>query len=609
MEFLFVVLMILITATTLTTLLKKRIEQTIPIAVVGIILIIYITGLFDHLEIGVILVEIINFLQIPFLIYTFVSKANQRKEWLKIIFTPGLFIYLTLFIASIFINKGRIFEDYDEYNHWGVMIKNMFSYHSYGTHPESIVSFNEYPPFTSIFQYLFVQIKGVFAEDVVITAQNILYFSFIIPITSKIKDKKDLSCAILCVILIIFMPMIFYVDFYVNILVDGMLGIVFAYILYSAYRKEKNVLFQVLQIFSGLAMLVLTKTQGMGIALFAIVIIGGRLFQQRKQLATKKQIKYFMIMITILLIFLISWNIKTINQPKRWDINRIGEVNLIDVIMGKADQKVYEIIEIYTRAFFYNSQFITEKKLTAFSCVIAILALSILLYQKICKEEKEKYQYYIITLFISMIIYFISLLWMYCTIFDPSEATILTSFSRYINTMLIAGVTFLSFILMQEKETIRASTLIGIISIILLLLPINNLKLKYSDIQGYILHSNEKRENKIKLESYKEKLTINDKILYVANTNVEEGIIQLALNRYIMMPISVHAVMPGTNGNIEKFQEDLKKDGYDYVYVYRATEVAKKEYSSIFENQEMKQDTLYKVQIINNQLFLKEINK
>jgi len=116
------------------------------------------------------------------------------------------------------MNKGRIFEDYDEYNHWGIMIKNMFLYNTYGTNPESIVVFNDYPPLTSIFQYLFIQIKGIYAEDVIIIAQNILYFSMMIPITKNITWKKDVKRIVLSTIIILFLPIIFYANFYMSYL-------------------------------------------------------------------------------------------------------------------------------------------------------------------------------------------------------------------------------------------------------------------------------------------------------------------------------------------------------------------------------------------------------
>ena len=66
----------------------------------------------------------------------------------------------------------------------------MFLYNCFGTNEQSVVRFNEYPPFTALFQYLFLGISKVYREDIIITAQNILYFSIILPIIKNVKWKK-----------------------------------------------------------------------------------------------------------------------------------------------------------------------------------------------------------------------------------------------------------------------------------------------------------------------------------------------------------------------------------------------------------------------------------
>ena len=181
-------------------------------------------------------------------------------------------IYIGLFALSIFINKDRILQDYDEFNHWAVIIKNMFMYNSYGTNSESIVAFNEYPPFTAVFQYLFLDINKVYSEDIILMAQNILYFSIIIPITKNIRWNKEIRKAFIVLPLMVFVPMFFYENFYLDILVDAILGVMFAYTIYVAY-DEKDVIFKYVQICTGIIMLALTKTSGMGLAVLALIII------------------------------------------------------------------------------------------------------------------------------------------------------------------------------------------------------------------------------------------------------------------------------------------------------------------------------------------------
>lgn len=109
------------------------------------------------------------------------------------------------------------------------------------------------------------------------------------------------------------------------------------------------------------------------------------------------------------------------------------------------------------------------------------------------------------------------------------------------------------------------------------------------------------------LITYKEHLTKESKILYITNKEVGKSIIQLALNQYVMMPIRIHAVVPGTIGKLENLTNALQKDNYTHVFVYRATEEAIEEYATIFEENKMKYNTLYEVKKEEDRIQLVEI--
>lgn len=99
------------------------------------------------------------------------------------------------------------------------------------------------------------------------------------------------------------------------------------------------------------------------------------------------------------------------------------------------------------------------------------------------------------------------------------------------------------------------------------------------------------------LITYKDHLTKESKILYITDKEVGKSIIQLALNQYVMMPIRIHAVVPGTIGELENLTNAIQKENYTHVFIYKATSEAKEEYSTIFEDNEMKNDTLYEIHL------------
>jgi len=89
MEFLYVFFILLITSITLTIIFKKKIEQVIPISVLEVILIIYITGLLDNLSLGVLIVCIGTLVQLIFIALYFRKRTNEIKTIVKQILTPG----------------------------------------------------------------------------------------------------------------------------------------------------------------------------------------------------------------------------------------------------------------------------------------------------------------------------------------------------------------------------------------------------------------------------------------------------------------------------------------------------------------------------------------
>lgn len=106
MEFIILFLIILVNSIAISNILKRKIELAIPISVILITIIVYIAGLFDNLNIGVIIVEIVSLISLIYNIIKLVKdiKAKKQKEELSRIFTPRtICIYSTIFI--IYYNK------------------------------------------------------------------------------------------------------------------------------------------------------------------------------------------------------------------------------------------------------------------------------------------------------------------------------------------------------------------------------------------------------------------------------------------------------------------------------------------------------------------------
>lgn len=604
MEFIILLFIICTISILISNILKQKIELTIPISVITITIIIYIAGLFDNLDVGVKIVEIIAILATIYNIVNLIKslKNNNIKDDVKRIITPGLFIYIAIFMIFIIINKGRIFEDYDEFNHWAVIIKNMYMYNGYGTVENSIVTFNEYPPFTASFQYLLVNIKGQYAEDLVIIAQNILYLSIIIPICEKIDFEKKFKNLLLIVPVILILPLIFYEDFFVNILVDGFLGILFGIGLFLIYKEKQDKVYKNIILSLIIAALALTKTTGILLAFLLLIfeIIKG--IVNKKEKCIKKELKTVLIISILPIILVISWYVKiNIAQTEK-------EWNFKSILQQQENNKFkQEIAKKYINAFFTKDE-ITSKQFTVMSSIILLIAYSVYIYQtRKTKQEKKNYKYILIATIISTLVFLIGLLWMYLTIFKNEEASILASYSRYISTMLLAWI-LLNTLIMCNSEEIRITTIYIFISIIIAIMPAETIYSKYIQNTQYKNSSYIRRNYYTTIKQYEDLFANDDKIFFLSNTQMDNKYM-LKLCKYEMMGINIANNDTSKIGNKEQFAKTLIQENYTYVYIYKIKENFQEEYKDIFSNQDISEQTLYKVETDEkNELKLQKVN-
>ena len=163
---------------------------------------------------------------------------------------------------------------------------------------------------------------------------------------------------LLAIMVIVLVPIIFYPNFYTNILVDGILGIAFAYVLYSAYREEDNSQFQFLEIFCGMTILLLTKTQGIGLAILAMIIILFQLWLERKKQkqTVRKKVKLLFFSVICAVMLLSIWNIKIRKEQHRWDFTRMYQEQSVETTKKVTKEFIHAI---------FKGKFITERKVTA----------------------------------------------------------------------------------------------------------------------------------------------------------------------------------------------------------------------------------------------------
>ncbi len=133
--------------------LGKSFEETMPISAMGIMLILFIFGLFNSLGIGAIVVCIIAVVFYGYSIYWIVKHGFPK------FITPGVIVFLLMTAIIAYCNKGRYATLTDEFSHWLDTVFIMVRTDKFGAVPGSGAVFPSYPPAMSLFQYLLEKIN------------------------------------------------------------------------------------------------------------------------------------------------------------------------------------------------------------------------------------------------------------------------------------------------------------------------------------------------------------------------------------------------------------------------------------------------------------------
>ena len=601
MEYIIMYIIIITISIFLKQILKGKIEEVIPISTIGMTLLIYIAGLSDNLKAGIYAIILI-FVIITIYLLIKQNRLNKKDKKIKVfkeIITPGFVIFTILYIIYVLISQNKIFTHYDEFSHWGTVVKNMYIYNDFGTNPESLILYNEYPPFSGVFEYLFLIINGNYLESTVIASSKIFYLSIIILIFRNITWKTDKKLIIIYTLGIIFLPMIFYADFYDNILVDGLEGILFAISLYSWYsiqnKKVRNIVVICLLIALGLL-----KLSGIGLVILALIII---LIDTLKNKRNKKEILNLLLIILLVSIFILTWFIK-INisgANKKWEMENINTENIREIENNVAQK---DIIKRFITTICFE-KILTPINLTYIECVILLGAISIIAYKIQVKVKRKKSLLYQIGLFIGIIIYTISLLLTYLFIIPEIESVQIASYERYIGTIFLGNIIFLFAITTNIKTKISKSKTIIILCIFTIICPFNNILARLTDDNDEIEKEILNRRYISQIVEYKGNLEQTDKIYYFSNKG-SEAKKKLYISRYLMMPFKIGNKEIKIE-NEEKFKSMLKEEKYTHIYLFELTENAIELYKKMFPEANIKEKTMYKIENNNGQLELIEI--
>lgn len=599
---------------------RRKIDEVLPLTVYSVILILYIMGLAGRLKVGVYLVAVLSILS---LFGTALYTWNNKKFTLlkKNLLTPGLAVFFVAAVVIFLALKGRRLTEWDEFSHWGLVVKNMDVFNAFGNIPEATTHFKGYPPASALFQYFFVKLGRPFTEAYLPRALDLWIIALLLPFLKNLswKNWKDVLLRGAIAFLV---PAIFYSQVYTTIYVDALLGIVFAQILYSYFSEKEWSPFSILNVSLGVCILPLIKASGAGLAAIALIIIAVDIIVRRKmlfgplQIAQKKEkIKTVALMALPVVGFLFgkqSWALylKVSQTAEAWNTSTVTLDNIKTLFTPEIAEYRVKTIETFSDSFF-SVQEIGSWKVSPFLWFAILLILGILA-ACLCKDGMEKKRLLFLQggMTAGFTVYTISLLILYLFTYSEYEAQRVASFHRYIYTYLLGFALVVTFLLLDcernashHKRMIPTLALLTVIS----LAPMKEVANFVLWGQFYNAETQKSRQEYNTSEQLQVSFDSRQEKVYFVCQN-SSGYDYWVV-RYNLTPVPVLATPSWSLGppysaqdvwtvniSADEWEQTLVDGAYTYVYLYRVDDQFKGQFGSLFENQEQIQsDRFYKV--------------
>ena len=596
-------------------LFKKKFEETIPLTYIFGALCLYLFGLFNHISYGYCFSYLFAAAFFLLLLYRFIKKRDEFREFAENYITLGFLAYVILFVYIFFMQRYRGFSIADEFWNWGLQVREDFKYDSFISERSLYVN-RTYPPFLTIVELLFCYFGRGFAEGYCFRALTTFCLILYLPLLRNLSIKKpaDIAKAVLQVAIFILLGCCISITptdgdiphIYNTIYVDSPLALMTAYCFYVAYTSEKWTAFSLINVILSITALLLLKQTGIAFAALVILFL---ILLMIAEAVIEKKIKKETILRSVLLIvglpLLIygSWFLyaKVMHRSMETLISSERLLRFYSYITDPNSEK-YSIVQLFIDCCFHRPLVLRPFAFTYVSYVLLMCVVFFVTFRFYLKDKSAAILFPAVYLF-GAFAYAVARIYLFTSIYNQYQSTNLVSFDRYMKTYLYIATTLFFFLVIDKinKEAEwKASTLKTVLSLGLvgLLLEPHDLQYlkpleEYKGIQDY------KMTEIMDMVRYQ---TQGKRFLFIQQYQVEYGW-QTVLN-YVFAgsEYTVHQITLGPQSydgqenrdiSVEEYLKLLKN--YDYIYLLYPDEVFIEKYWNPTTDAELLNQRLYHI--------------
>ena len=288
-------------------------------------------------------------------------------------------------------------------------------------------------------------------------------------------------------------------------------------------------------------------------------------------------------------------------------MENISISNVFDVLSGNGQYYQKVTIKNFLERTFLERGTLTSRGMNTLNLLMFIVGLDIFVCMQIKEKDlKKRFIVLSIILIISWIIYAFALLLTYLFIFTSSEAMILACYERYMLTIPL-GIIFVNILFMiktYKDSKIKLSDIALIFTILLLFMPIEDIKDIYINKEQNIKETISYREEFKGILKYSDTLDVEDKVYYISNFENEREILIVT---YEFLPLKVANKNAKLTMGRDEFVNILINEGYTHIYINAKDRVLEKQYIDMFEEGELQDKTMYEIINQNGKIIFKKI--
>lgn len=546
----------------------------------------------------------------------FLIVSLVQRRWNELIDRlGGTLLFLLAGLALWWLCRGCALVDWDDFSHWGYALKVMLCTGGLYTAPGYGDGFASYPPASTLWQYLVLRAAGDGCrEDLALWAHTLFSMSMLLTAVKAMHKRrvgvKIVSCSLLWIVLFQLYPR------GVTMLgVDLLLGMVMAAVLLAEFLPGRSRVTPLLEVL-GCFVLCLVKSTGFGLALLTVGAVTLRrivLFLKRKKAGDVRLLPFVTpaVMLAAVLAAHFSWaaHLALMGVAERWHTDEPLIPAVWAFLTFRGPEYRFEVFRLFFRELFTAFSYGWVIRFPWVGWAAGALLLGAAAFFLSEKQERKTVCAGVGAALGTAVVFTGSLLFTYLFLFQPSEAVLLASISRYLNTACVVMITvaaaFAFTALSYRRLPSRLAAVLCVALLTLLSGRPKGLTDAFSQAPLRAVETNEEAYPYHRAALRIRSLGENSPRVFLI-TSYDSGLAQLRIS-YELLPWTLppHGTMLMTEnsesvpGAVQCTWQEWRSqllDGYDYVYIYRTEAQFIREFLPVFEDgSQIMEDKMFQV--------------